>query len=132
MTDASIIYSLSRPIAPADVQALLRQTTWGANRDEAGIAQMMSASICIGAWDGDRLVGFARVLTDGVYRALLDDVVVDEAYRGGGIGAELVRHLLDHIAGVQFVVLATRADRRAFYRRLGFVDSTSVHMYMER
>lgn len=129
---ALITYSLTRPLAAPDVRALLDQTTWGAGRNEAQTAHMIDVSVCIGAWDGDRLIGFARVLTDDCYRAFLEDVVVDNAYRGAGIGAEMVRRLLDRLAHVEYIMLTTGEDRRAFYQRLGFESSDSVHMYKSR
>ena len=43
------------------------------------------------AWHGPRLVGTARVLSDGVLYAFMVDVIVDPAYRGRGVGAVLLR-----------------------------------------
>jgi hypothetical protein len=81
----NINYSFERPLAPQDVQRLLKQTSWASHRDIPGIEKMLENSfLTIGVWDDDRLIlrrlrSFARVLSDGVYRALIDDVVVDES-----------------------------------------------------
>jgi len=48
------------------------------------------------AWDGERLVGFARATSDRVYRAVLWDVVIHPEYRGQGLGRTLVTTLLAH------------------------------------
>jgi ribosomal protein S18 acetylase RimI-like enzyme len=76
------------------------------------------------AWDGQRLVGFARVLTDGVYRATLWDVVVHPDYQGRGVGEELVNRVLTHpvLSTVEKFWLNTR-DKSAFYEKFGFVRS---------
>lgn len=130
MVDTSAIeISLMRPITAADVLPLFRQTSWAATRDEAGVTRMLSASVNAGAWDGDRLVGFARVVTDGVYRAFLEDVVVDEALRGAGIGEALVRKLLANLPPMEDVILTTSENRRAFYTRMGFHPFEHVHMH---
>ncbi len=73
-----ITYTFDRPLPLDAVQRLLAQTDWAAHRSPADLQTMLAGSVCVGAWQADRLVGFARVITDGVYRALLEDVVVDE------------------------------------------------------
>lgn len=70
------------------------------------------------ARDGDRVVGMARLLSDGVCNAYLVDVWTMSAYRRRGIGSALVRRLLDAVPG-QHVGLQTD-DAQAFYAQLGF------------
>jgi ribosomal protein S18 acetylase RimI-like enzyme len=48
----------------------------------------------VGAWAGDRLVGFVRAVTDGAFRAYVEDVIVAPDARGAGIGRSLIDHLL--------------------------------------
>ena len=81
---------------------------------------MDEASRVIGLYDGDRQVGFARVVSDGVAFAYLADVYVLEDYRGRGLGAELIRETVDGgpFAGVRWF-LRTR-DAHALYAELGF------------
>ena len=129
---ATIEYSFSRPITAADVQPLFRQTPWANSRADEGVERMLMTSLNFGAWDGDRLIGYARVLTDDVYRAFLEDVVVDEAYRGQKIGDEMIRRLLERIAHVEDVILTTGENRRAFYERLGFHAFEHVHMHSKQ
>jgi ribosomal protein S18 acetylase RimI-like enzyme len=44
----------------------------------------------ISVWDGQRLIGFARTTSDGIYRATIWDVVIHPEYRGGGLGRQLI------------------------------------------
>lgn len=68
-----------------------------------------------------RLVGFGRASSDGRYRAVLWDVVVEGAYQGQGLGRRLVETLLQAPAlrEVERTYLMT-TNSRAFYERLGF------------
>jgi predicted GNAT family N-acyltransferase len=89
---------------------------------------LAATSVVVGAWEGDRLVGFARAMSDGVYRALVDDVVVDQDRRGKGVGDELVRRLLDRLAGVEAVFLRCGEDLVPYYARHGFERARNVTM----
>jgi GNAT superfamily N-acetyltransferase len=82
----------------------------------------------------DRLVGFARVLSDFVYRAYVYDVVVDAQWRGRGLGRELLDAILEHprLAAVELVELSCQADMVPFYERWGFEDSTGRSVLMRR
>jgi ribosomal protein S18 acetylase RimI-like enzyme len=70
------------------------------------------------ARDGDRVVGMARLLSDGVCNAYLVDVWTASAYRRRGIASAMIRRLLDEVPG-QHVGLQTD-DRLDFYASLGF------------
>jgi GNAT superfamily N-acetyltransferase len=72
------------------------------------------------ARDGARVVGMARLLSDGVCNAYLVDVWTASAYRRRGIGSTIVRYLLDRVPG-QHVGLQT-GDRQDFYAALGFEE----------
>jgi ribosomal protein S18 acetylase RimI-like enzyme len=70
------------------------------------------------ARDGDRVVGMARLLSDGVCNAYLVDVWTHSAYRRRGIASAMMRLLIDAVPG-QHVGLQTD-DAQALYASLGF------------
>ena len=70
------------------------------------------------ARDGGRVVGMARLLSDGVCNAYLLDVWTQSSYRRQGIAATLVGMLADAVPG-QHIGLQTD-DAQAFYAALGF------------
>jgi ribosomal protein S18 acetylase RimI-like enzyme len=70
------------------------------------------------ARDGDRVVGMARMLSDGVCNAYLVDVWTASAYRRQGVASAMVRLLLDQVPG-HHVGLQTD-DAQRFYESLGF------------
>jgi ribosomal protein S18 acetylase RimI-like enzyme len=69
------------------------------------------------ARDGARVVGMARLLSDGVCNSYLVDVWTHSAYRRRGIASTLVRMLMDEVPG-QHVGLQT--DDAGLYESLGF------------
>ena len=73
---------------------------------------------CVYALDGKRVVGTARVLSDGVCNAYVVDLWTQSAYRRRGIGRQMLEMLCEPLAG-QHVYLFT--DERAdFYAASGF------------
>lgn len=71
------------------------------------------------AWLGDRVIGMARLLSDGVSNAYLVDVWTQSAYRRQGVGRAMVEQLCSAVPG-QHVGLQT--DQSVFYRSMGFVE----------
>ena len=70
------------------------------------------------ARDGDRVVGMARMLSDGVCNAYVVDVWTQSSYRRRGIASTLMRMLADAVPG-QHIGLQTD-DAQAFYQSLGY------------
>jgi ribosomal protein S18 acetylase RimI-like enzyme len=70
------------------------------------------------ARDSGRVVGMARLLTDGVCNAYLVDVWTASAYRRQGIASAMIRQLLEQVPG-QHVGLQTD-NAQALYESLGF------------
>ena len=70
------------------------------------------------ARDGDRVVGMARLLSDGVCNAYLGDVWTASPYRRRGVATALIRRLLEEVPG-QHVGLQTD-DAQKLYESVGF------------
>jgi N-acetylglutamate synthase-like GNAT family acetyltransferase len=114
--------------------ALLRETHWGEHRPRDVLARAVAGSIAFGLYDGTgRLVGFARVVTDGATVGYWTDVVVDATLRGQGLGQWLCECMLAHPAlqGLYRILLLTR-DAASLYARLGFTEGPAGLAYMER
>ena len=110
--------------------ALYRQTFWARHRTRRDVIEMLRHTpLIITAWRGGRLVGFARLLTDFVYRAVLYDVIVDEACRGEGIGFQMMKRMQSHpkLKRVESWYLKT-PDTHEFYERLGWLRDAECFM----
>ena len=119
-----------RPIDPAQVRRLFETVPWGDGRDDAGIAKTLEVNLGVGAWDGDKLIGFTRAMSDGLYRAYVEDVMIDPVYRGKKIGERMVAKLLEELGDIEIVSLFCEPERVAFYGRNGFSPSkTQVMMH---
>ena len=118
----------------AQLLALYHVTYWAKGRTAAQVERALQYSRpVLTAWDGDRLVGFTRVISDMTYRATIWDVIVAETHRRHGIGRELMRMVLDHpdLKTVTMFLLLTK-DRQRFYEHLGFTVEDKMSMMLRR
>ena len=117
-----IRYSEKRHLEPKAIADLYVQS--GVDNpitDHERIAKMFdNSNLVISAWDGTRLVGIARALTDFAYCCYLSDLVIDQGYRGSGIGGNLVT-LIQKAIGVNVsIFLVSSPSASTFYEKLGF------------
>jgi N-acetylglutamate synthase-like GNAT family acetyltransferase len=82
-------------------------------------------------WDQGHLIGFARAISDGVYRATLWDVLIHPRYQGAGLGRKLVQTVLahPHLNRVERVYLMTTHQQK-FYERIGFRENPTTTMVL--
>ncbi len=70
-------------------------------------------------FDDDRLIAFARAISDGVCQATVYDVAVHPDFQGKGIGKTLIEKLKEKLSGFNIILYAA-PGKEDFYRKLGF------------
>lgn len=115
------------------VHEWLASSYWTPGIARDAVDRQVANSHCLGAYDGARQVGFARVISDRASFAWVADVWVDESVRGQGLGRRLVGWFLEHpeYATVRRFGLVT-ADAHRVYEALGFHLPIRPERYMER
>lgn len=88
-------------------------------------AELVGASQVVSAWDGEALVGFARVAGDGASNACVSAVLVRPDWQRRGVGRELMRRVLKGRDDVRFVLRTTPAGE-ALYASPGFVRDDAL------
>jgi len=78
------------------------------------------------AWDGDRIVGAGRMISDGQCYGWIHDMAVLPDLQGQGIGRSIVDALLDGNEHL-LVGLTSSFDAVGFYQRLGFRKHKTAH-----
>lgn len=129
MSDGRIVYDEGADVGADELIALFAQTSWARQRGTRDVAAMLRATpVAVSARADGVLVGYARALTDGRFRAHVDDVVVDASWRGRGVGIGLMERLMDRLAGVEEVRLNCGPDVVPFYERMGFALDRGTQM----
>ena len=108
-----------------EYQRLCQSTDWPEFRklDKTAFSQALNNSLfCVSAYKGRRLVGFGRVVSDGILYAAIYDVMVLPDYKNQRIGTEIVRRLLNKCgqANMGVVQLFAASGTEGFYKKLGF------------
>lgn len=119
-----IHYQTGRPITADEFIDVLKRSTLGERRpvdDRGRIAAMLKhADLLCTAWDGDKLVGVARSVTDFEYCCYLSDLAVDEAYQRMGIGKGLIRETKSRLGPKAFILLLSAPKAEGYYPKIGF------------
>jgi GNAT superfamily N-acetyltransferase len=115
-----------------DVIALYRHSTLGERRPvddrERMAAMLRNANLVVTAWDGDRLVGISRALTDFAYATYLSDLAVHLDYQRQGIGKELIRQTQAACGPLTRLILLAAPAAEPYYPHIGFTHHPQAWM----
>lgn len=97
------------------------------------VQRSLENSLCFALLDGERQVGFARVISDYATIAYLGDVFVLPEYRRRGLGKWLIECVVGHpsLQGLRRWMLGTR-DAHGLYEQFGFTPLKRPETFMER
>ena len=76
----------------------------------------------VSAYDGGKLIGFGRTISDGVHHALVVDMIVNPEYQGRGIGGEILKRIVAECRSrnIRNVQLFAAKGKAGFYQKHGF------------
>ena len=103
---------------------------WAKNRTIYDLKKCLANSdVIVSLWVGNEIVGFGRALSDGIYRAVLWDIVIDQNYQGKGFGKLIVNSLLTSkkIKKTKKIYLMT-TNKKLFYSQLDFKEVTTQNL----
>ncbi len=108
---------------------------WAKNRELKNLKACLAQSdIVVSLWLNNEIVGFGRALTDGIYRGVLWDIVIDEKFQGRGYGKIIIKTILNSkkMKSTQKVYLMT-TNKKDFYCSLDFKEAYTQHLlYKEK
>ncbi|AFY42601.1 GNAT family N-acetyltransferase [Nostoc sp. PCC 7107] len=115
---------------------LYKNEFWSKQRTYQDVAKMLQSSdIILGLIDNnEQLIGFTRVLTDFVYRAIIYDVIIKPDYRKKGLGAKLMDAIVHHpqLHQVEQIALYCLPEMMPFYQRWDFTSEVGNLKLMYR
>lgn len=114
------------------IYRFLQKSYWANKRSLEAIKKSIEYSLPFGIFDGDKQIGFARVISDYSTFAWIADVYIDEEYRGQGLSKWLMESMLAHpeLQDLRRWVLATK-DAHSLYNQFGFKQLNKPERWME-
>ena len=98
-------------------------------RKQGFMKPWLCSTLVVSAWDGERLVGAVRVLSDTIFRPVIYDLLVDPEYQGQGIGRELVNKCKEYYPSSEWLVGCDKKNN-GFYKKLGFQDTLKTGNFL--
>ena len=115
---------------------LYKNEFWSKKRTHEHVVRMLSQSdILIGLIDqNEKLIGFTRILTDFVYRAIIFDVIIKPTQRKMGLGSKLMDAVVNHpqLKSIEWIALCCLPEMIPYYERWGFTSKFSKIQLMFR
>lgn len=87
-----------------------------------------NSNLIVSAWDGEKLVGVARALSDFSYCCYLSDLAIDKEYQNQGIGHELVDEIQKIIGEESNLVLLSAPEAMEYYPKIGFEKCGNAYL----
>ena len=109
---------LYRESFAADEFLALARRVWPRDYSVADASAALERTINLGAWDGTRLVGSIRILTDGYFFATIPEILVDPDYQRRGIGQRLMELALERAPRGK-LAFGAQPESVAFFDRIG-------------
>jgi N-acetylglutamate synthase-like GNAT family acetyltransferase len=120
-----------RQIKAVELVKLYKGEGWWEERKEKDIEEMLKQGDSVGAWNKGELIGFARAVSDGKFRAYIEDVVIHKDYQNSGTGTKLMAQLVDELSHIDIISLFCEEELLPFYEKNNFKFSKS-HLVMHR
>jgi GNAT superfamily N-acetyltransferase len=126
------VLRLSREVDVVKIQDLTQAVGWGRRGDDKWREILSKSAVVCSLWHGERLVGFGRIVEDGVM-SMMYDIAVHPDLQRQGLGSKIMQALIDQVKDKGYVSIGLFAwDKNPgnipFYEKFGFVASHGMEL----
>ena len=118
--NAEVRFEINNEVTAKELIEVFESVQW--RKSEKNIVQAFQNSYYITAYEENKLIGFARAISDNCYYTNIFDVIVRPEYQNQGIGKEMVLMLREKFKGTYFFLTYTEG-RKEFYEKCGFQEN---------
>jgi GNAT superfamily N-acetyltransferase len=107
---------------------------WAVGRPMSVVRKSIENSLCFGVYDGEKQIGFARLVTDYAIVGWICDMFILPSHRGRGLGRWLVECMMEHpdAKGLRRILLNTRDAHDLYKKYADFRQLLQSESWLER
>ena len=100
---------------------------WGSYPKEISKKALSNNIYSVSVYDNDNIIGYGRLIGDGIIFLYIHDVMVKPEYQGQGIGKTIMQKLLSKVEDLRkenpdlLLYLGASKGKEDFYRKCGFI-----------
>jgi hypothetical protein len=106
---------------------LVQNTHWGSKFSKEQLLFAFTNSDCFVAYLDNELVGFVRILSDGLYLSYIFDMVIREDLRAKGYGSIFIKEVFNNDKYKNTVWYLTTTNAKNFYKKFGFKELNNAN-----
>ncbi|MEJ2141394.1 MAG: GNAT family N-acetyltransferase [Gammaproteobacteria bacterium] len=123
----NIEYKVNTPVSVKQFIKLLNESTLAKRRpvDNMVCIQGMleNSNLVVTAWNGEKLIGISRCITDFHYACYLSDLAVNKEFQGMGIGKKLQKITQQQLGPYCKIILIAAPSANSYYEKLGYTNN---------
>ena len=127
LKNMEITYKVNQTISTDEFISLLTASTLAERRPvddrECMEGMIKNSNLIVSAWDGNKLIGIARSMTDFHYACYLSDLAVDKSYQNNNIGKELQKITQKQLKPKCKIILIAAPAANTYYEHIGFTNN---------
>jgi predicted GNAT family N-acyltransferase len=107
---------------------------WGSYPVEISKKSLSNNIYSVSIYDNDSIVGYGRLIGDGIIFLYIHDVMVKPEYQRKGIGTTIMKKLLTKVEEIKkenpdlLLYLGASKDKEDFYRKCGFITREEANL----
>ena len=107
---------------------------WGSYDDEISKQALDNTYYSVSVYDKDKIIGYGRLIGDGICFLYIHDVMVTPEYQNKKIGSQIMNKLLEKVNQIKLenpyvrVYLGASKGKEKFYERFGFITRKDANL----
>lgn len=107
---------------------------WGSYDEKVSEKALANTMYSVSVYDDDKIIGYGRIIGDGICFLYIHDVMVILKYQNKKIGSQIMNKLLEKVNQIKIenpyvrVYLGASKGKEKFYERFGFITREDANL----